>query len=266
MALSCADLRRLIDAEASLNTAEVRRHLEGCADCRAAVRRWGQVEAKLREWRDEEAPAFLHARLMAHVRAAGPERVPGWRVLRRLWWAPTLATALLVAIVAVRAPTRPSPSPETLPVRGSATPPSTLPSARHSSSAAGGRLATDAAPQPRLPAQAAHPAASPGAAPVAPGPLRGAAPSSHAEKALFCELIGPEAGGTPRRVALAESWAPAPGVTWTVVVEPSGAVGPEKTGALESGGVAPSVPLETLEALATLNLPPGRYVLRRTAD
>ena len=209
-------------------------------------------------------PAFLHGRLMAHA-CAQPVSTP-----RRgtscgdSGGSPTLATAALVTVVVVRTPIRPSPEP--LPVRGSATPPSTLPSAAHSSAPAGGRLATGAAPQPHLPAQAAHPAAAPGRAPFAPGPWRGAAASSHGEKTRFCELIGPDAGGTPRRVALPESWAPAPGVTWTVVVEPSGAVGPETTGALESSSVALSVPLETLEALAALNLLPGRYVLRRTAD
>jgi hypothetical protein len=263
MALTCAELRRLIDAEAPLNTAEARQHLEACTECRAAVRRWEQVEAKLREWREQEPPAFLHGRLMAHVRAAGRERAPERRILRRLWWAPTLATALLVALVVMRTP--PRPSSEEAPARPSVTPPSTSPSDAPSSSSTGQGLATGAAPQLPPPAQAAHPAGSAGRADVAPGPLRGAAGPSPAEATRSCELIGPDGERAPRRLALAESWAPPPGVAWNIVVEPSGEVRPEITTMPEGGGVARSARLETLEALAALNLPPGRYTLRRTA-
>jgi hypothetical protein len=188
MALTCEDLRRLIDEEARLDTSAVREHLDGCPQCRTAVSRWTQVATELRDLGGEAPPPFLHGRVMAHVRA---QRLAS----KRLWWTPALATALLVVIVSVwHSPIEaPGPPPLGAPV------PTSLP----------------------VPASSASPGVRP--APVAPGPLRGVRRPS--EAGIRCLAVGSD--GTTRPVRLPEAWAPGPTVEWAVLVAPSGEVRPE---------------------------------------
>lgn len=188
MALTCEDLRRLIDGEARLDTSEVREHLDGCPECRTAVSRWTQVAAELRGLGGEAPPPFLHGRVMAHVRAQRPAS-------KRLWWTPALATALLVVIVSVWHSPIEAPGPSPL----GAPPPSSIPA----------------------PASSVSPFVR--SAPDEPGPLRGVRRPS--EAGISCVAVDSE--GTSRPVRLPEAWAPGPTVEWVVVVAPSGEVRPE---------------------------------------
>ena len=86
--------------------------------------------------------------------------------------------------------------------------------------------------------------------------MRGSSDSATEGRAA-CALVGPDGSRTQRRVVLAAGWAPPKGAAWTVVVEASGEV---RGAAVAEPGV---VPMETLETLADLGLPPGRYVLKR---
>jgi hypothetical protein len=270
MALTCADVRRLIDEEGSVTTTAARQHLAVCQQCREAVSRWHELAGQLQEWRDDAPPAFLHARLMAHLRAAGRERASRRPLLRRLWWASTLATAALVAVVIWRMPAQPPAEPLAEPASAgspSTTPPSTeppsaeRPNSRPSSVEPPTLRPPVATPLAKPPGEAPPSESGPGSE-GAPGPVRGVSESSRAKAMPVCELIGPDDGDTRRRVPLDEAWAPPRGVSWTIVVAPSGQVRPAPGPDLESI-TRPAVPLETLEALASLNLPAGRYVLQR---
>ena len=222
MALTCDDLRRLIDEEEPLDTAGAREHLDGCPECRTIVRRWTQVTAELTDIAGEPPPAFLHGRVMAHVRTA--RAAP-----KRLWWAPALATALLVAVVGLWRP----PFPSTQPSRS----PSSAPTPSWSASSS----ALSTAP------------VSPGLQPpsVAPDPLRGA--PTPREAAVPCVVVASD--GKSRPLSLPEALAPVQKSEWAVVVAPSGEVRPEDE--------AMAIPFETLEILAGADLPAGRHVLRR---
>ncbi len=254
MALTCADLRRRIDQDEPLETIEVRQHLAGCTDCRRALERWQQVAAKLGEWRREEPPAFLHSRLMAHLPEQARDRGGrgAWRGrLVRFWWGPTLATALLVGVLVGRTPREPRPI--MAPSLGAE--PTPVPSAPQSTTAPP-RATTPSAVTAPAPALSPRGAERPPRLVDGPGPMRG--PSSPAtEDRLTCALLGPDGSRAQRRVTLATAWAPPEGSAWTVVVAPSG----EVRGA--SAAETEPVPMETLEALAALALPPGRYVLKR---
>lgn len=97
--MTCEELRRRLDGEGSVATPEARAHLAVCTDCAREVRRWGEVQAALRDLGQEPAPPFLHARIMAHLRSAEtvPARARG--SFLHGWRAP--ATAALAAVVVI---------------------------------------------------------------------------------------------------------------------------------------------------------------------
>lgn len=246
MALTCADLRRLMDEDAPLDAGEAREHLSGCDACRTSLARWELAVTKLREWGEQAPPPFLHARLMAHVRADGRSGEPR-RSWRRHVWASALATLALVGTIAVwRSDEAPLAPLAPVPTLATSVPRSDAPS----------------------------PAASPGGTRPRPGsqvppvrtrgPMRGPSTLPLGERSTACELQGPGDTGGRRLLTLRESWAPPPATPWTVDVAPSGEVRPAASMLHE--GVAGPIPLETLEALASLDLAPGRYLLVRTAD
>lgn len=247
MALTCADLRRLMDEDAPLDAGEARQHLAGCDACRTSLERWELAVTKLREWGEQVPPPFLHGRLMAHVRAEGKSREPR-RSWRRLVWAPTLATLALVVTIAVRQTSE-------VPV-ASLAPASTLESLGPRSGVPSPAAASPAGTLPRpgspAPPERTH------------GPMRGGSTAPFEEQSVACQLQGPGDTGGQRLLTLRRSWAPPPTVAWTLDVATSGEVGPAAS--LPPGGTAGPIPLETLEVLASLDLLPGRYVLVRTAD
>ncbi len=96
--MTCGDLRELLDEDRPL-TPEARRHTEACAACRRAWERWEAVQVELRALGEEAPPAFLHTRLMAHVREAQRSAAGrGWFALHRAWWA-SLASVGFVAVL-----------------------------------------------------------------------------------------------------------------------------------------------------------------------
>jgi hypothetical protein len=101
--MKCEEFLRLLDAGAPVTTDAAAAHLAQCADCR---RRLEHVEAAQRElaaMRDEAPPPFLHARVMAHVRAERRAPRRWWNVaLRPVWAGAALVVLLLVAVSGVR--------------------------------------------------------------------------------------------------------------------------------------------------------------------
>ncbi|MCU0290788.1 MAG: hypothetical protein MUF10_02180 [Thermoanaerobaculaceae bacterium] len=83
--MTCEELRRLLDESGAACTPDALAHLAACADCARLARRWAEAQGALRVMGREPAPPFLHARIMAHVRAAESTASPrrsflhGWR-------------------------------------------------------------------------------------------------------------------------------------------------------------------------------------------
>lgn len=98
--MTCAELRRLMDEEGAASTPEARAHLAACTDCQLLARRWEEVQGALRGMGREPAPPFLHARIMAHVRAAEEVAASPRRSFLHGWRAPAVA-ALGAAVVIV---------------------------------------------------------------------------------------------------------------------------------------------------------------------
>jgi hypothetical protein len=95
--MTCDDLLRALDEDEALPTSAAE-HLAACASCRDAYERWRAAQQGLRDMRRDEPPPFLHARMMAGVRAA--QRAPAQRSWRALWIAPLVATTF-VAVTGV---------------------------------------------------------------------------------------------------------------------------------------------------------------------
>ena len=98
--MTCEELRRLLDEEGAASTPEAQAHLAACPDCMLLARRWAEVQGALRGMGQEPAPPFLHARIMAHVRAAEAIPVSPNRSFLHGWRAPAVA-ALGAAVVIV---------------------------------------------------------------------------------------------------------------------------------------------------------------------
>ncbi len=104
MAMTCVEFLKRLDADEPLDAdADARAHAETCAGCRAALDRWSAAQDQLRAWSEEEPPPFLHARLMAHVRAAAQdaERAHAARGVwwRRLAWAGPALAIVFVGVI-----------------------------------------------------------------------------------------------------------------------------------------------------------------------
>ncbi|HPC84330.1 MAG TPA: hypothetical protein P5234_13415 [Thermoanaerobaculaceae bacterium] len=95
--MTCEELRALLDTEGEASSPAARAHLEGCRACSREVERWRLAQAALRELGREPAPPFLHARIMAHVRAEAPgSRPAAWL---RGWRAPALAAVGAAVVI-----------------------------------------------------------------------------------------------------------------------------------------------------------------------
>lgn len=91
--MTCEELRRLLEEEGTASSEPARAHLASCPACTREAESWAAVLASLRDLGPEPAPPFLHARIMAHVRAeACSPVVRRWRWARG-WRAPALAAA-----------------------------------------------------------------------------------------------------------------------------------------------------------------------------
>lgn len=112
--MTCEELRALLDAEGEADSEAARAHLRSCASCAREVERWLTVRTALHELGQEPAPPFLHARVMAGVRAES--RPGGERSWLRGWRARALAAVGAAVVIlglglfrAVRPPLVPPP-------------------------------------------------------------------------------------------------------------------------------------------------------------
>ncbi len=89
--MNCDDLRRALDEDV-VSPAAASEHLAACAACRQAYEGWLAAQQGLRAMARDEAPAFLHARLMVGVREVqrrAKRRAPAF------WLAPLVAAAFV---------------------------------------------------------------------------------------------------------------------------------------------------------------------------
>jgi hypothetical protein len=97
--MSCEELLRLLDEEGDITTPEAAAHLASCPDCAAALQLSRAVRQELASMAAEPAPAFLHTRIMATVRAEA--RVPRrWTATKlRLAWSPAVVLAAFAILI-----------------------------------------------------------------------------------------------------------------------------------------------------------------------
>ncbi|MGV8041713.1 MAG: anti-sigma factor family protein [Thermoanaerobaculaceae bacterium] len=95
--MTCEELRALMELEGTAESEAAREHLVACRACAREVELWQEVRAELRDMGREPAPPFLHARIMAHVRAEAPAaRARTWL---RGWRAPALAAVGAAVVI-----------------------------------------------------------------------------------------------------------------------------------------------------------------------
>lgn len=96
--MSCEEIRTMIDREGALVTGEALAHVHDCPDCAETWRRWQEVQRGLKAFGEEETPAFLHTRIMAHVRDAEAQETQkkgSWLFgLKKVWAGPILVLFL----------------------------------------------------------------------------------------------------------------------------------------------------------------------------
>ena len=99
--MKCEEFLRLLDNGGPGKEGEAGEHMKGCPSCRAAFEKWEAAAAGLGALKDEEAPPFLHARIMAHVREeadAEPRRSALSLWVHSRWAAPV---GLMIAAAAI---------------------------------------------------------------------------------------------------------------------------------------------------------------------
>jgi hypothetical protein len=100
--MNCEEIRTMIDREGALVTGEALAHVHDCADCAETWRLWQEVQRGLRAFNEEETPAFLHTRIMAHVRDADSQEAQkkgAWFFgLKKVWAGPVLVLFLGVLL------------------------------------------------------------------------------------------------------------------------------------------------------------------------
>ncbi|HUK13701.1 MAG TPA: hypothetical protein VLW17_10420 [Thermoanaerobaculaceae bacterium] len=119
--MTCEEFRRRLDGDDPTITGEAAAHLERCADCRRLAERAASTRRALRALREEAPPPFLHARVMAHLRAAALR--PRWwnLAVRPAWAGAALVALLLVTVSGYRLAEwlRPAPLPQPPPITAS---------------------------------------------------------------------------------------------------------------------------------------------------
>jgi hypothetical protein len=222
--MTCDEFLRLLDEDAPLDGGDALAHLAECPSCARAAERERAVRRELTALGEDEAPPFLHARIMAHVQAADRERrelpAASWWRLRAAWAGPLLVVACVVILggyvlwrvlqpselappPAARAPTTAAPAPAREMAADNAARPSNAAGAAklQSSESAPPRPRPKARPRPALPAVSGAPGGvavhekevpQPPAAP-ATAPRIAAAPQ--AGQAMG-RLAGPSAAGS----------------------------------------------------------------------
>jgi len=96
--MNCEEFRQELEETGSAASPAARAHAAVCPACARAAATWEEARAALRELDGEAPPPFLHARVMAHLRAAEGERA---RRPERRWLFPARAAGALAALVAL---------------------------------------------------------------------------------------------------------------------------------------------------------------------
>jgi len=98
--MKCEEFLRLLDADEGWDLGEAAGHAISCPSCGEAVRRMAQAATAFQAMREDEAPPFLHTRVMAHVREEAA-KAPWWKALlspRAAWAGPLVAVAVVVVL------------------------------------------------------------------------------------------------------------------------------------------------------------------------
>ncbi len=100
--MKCEDFIKLLDEDKLLEKREAISHMETCSDCRDAFELWRKIADEMKAMGREEAPFFLHTRIMAHVREVRSEgtasRWFSWRGIRLAWAGPFSVLALFLIL------------------------------------------------------------------------------------------------------------------------------------------------------------------------
>ena len=97
--MTCEEFRTLLDDDGAAAIPAALAHAGSCPTCGRALERWQTAQRELRAMAGEPAPAFLTARVMAHVRSEQRERSQAGMAGKH-WWKARLAPALVVLVVA----------------------------------------------------------------------------------------------------------------------------------------------------------------------
>ncbi len=97
--MTCNEIRELMpDLAAGLNpvTAEVKQHLNSCAECAGKLEAFRQTMALLDQWQAPEPSPYFEVRLQARLREETAKQARGWLLWVRK---PALAVSLAVLMV-----------------------------------------------------------------------------------------------------------------------------------------------------------------------
>lgn len=96
--MMCQEVRDMIDRDGAPTTGDANAHLHDCPSCAEFWATWQEVRKGLHDLGEEEAPPFLHTRLMAHVREAAEadsKKKEAWFFgLKKIWAGPLLVLFL----------------------------------------------------------------------------------------------------------------------------------------------------------------------------
>jgi len=98
--MRCEEFLRQLDADEGWDRGEAAAHSVSCPSCAAAARRMGAAAAAFRAMREDDAPPFLHTRILAHVRSEAVRR-PWWQSalgFRTAWAGPLVVMAVVVVL------------------------------------------------------------------------------------------------------------------------------------------------------------------------
>jgi hypothetical protein len=99
--MKCEEFLRLLDNGGPVREDEAGEHMKDCSSCRAALEKWEAAAVGLGAMKDEEAPPFLHARIMAHVReeADAEPRPSGLALWVHSRWAAPVGLMIVAAAI-----------------------------------------------------------------------------------------------------------------------------------------------------------------------
>ena len=98
--MKCEKFLGMLDADEGWREKDALAHAEACPSCRKAAERWSAASKAFAAMKEDEAPPFIHTRIMARVREEGA-RKPFWSALglfRAAWAGPLLVLAIAFVV------------------------------------------------------------------------------------------------------------------------------------------------------------------------